>query len=238
MPRPFPARRPPAPRAPSPFPRPVTRLPTSESPPPGEIAAGDDPREAAALEAGLAERVRAGDAAAFEALFHRFFRRLHAFAESYVGDAEVAEDLVTDVFVRVWERHAEWSLRGGPRAYLYGAVRNEALAHIRRRRMLQRAHASAAADERRPGMGAPPAPTDAGLQARELAEALELAIERLPERSREAFVLHRRHGLSYAQVAEAMDISPRTVEVHIRRAFQALRADLGGFLALLLAASL
>lgn len=51
-------------------------------------------------------------------------------------------------------------------------------------------------------------------------------------------MLHRRHGLSYARAAEAMEISPRTVEVHIRRAFQALRADLGGFLALLLAASL
>jgi RNA polymerase sigma-70 factor (ECF subfamily) len=207
----------------------VTRLSTSESPP-GAAAAGEDPAEAAALEAALAERVRAGDAAAFEALFQRFFRRLHAFAESYVGDSETAEDLVADVFVRVWERRAEWQLRGGPRAYLYGAVRNEALAHVRRRRMLQRAHASAAADERRPGMGA-------DLQARELAEAIELAIERLPERSREAFVLHRRHGLSYAQVAEAMEISPRTVEVHIRRAFQALRADLGGFLALLLAAT-
>ncbi|HEX8271838.1 MAG TPA: RNA polymerase sigma-70 factor [Longimicrobiaceae bacterium] len=215
----------------------MTRLSTSESPP-GAAAAGEDPGEAAALEAALAERVRAGDAAAFEALFQRFFRRLHAFAESYVGDSETAEDLVADVFVRVWERRAEWQLRGGPRAYLYGAVRNEALAHVRRRRMLQRAHASAAADERRPGMGAPPAPSDAGLQARELAEAIELAIERLPERSREAFVLHRRHGLSYAQVAEAMEISPRTVEVHIRRAFLALRADLGGFLALLLAATL
>ena len=185
----------------------------------------------------LAARVQAGDASAFEELFIAYYRRLFVFVESYVRSAEVAEDLTVDVFVRIWERRTEWELRGSVRPYLYAAARNEALAWLRRQRMIERVHDGAAHDDAPPGMGAPPPPGDAAVQARELAEAVEQAIQRLPDRGREAFVLHRKHGLSYAEVGETMGISPRTVEVHIRRAFQALRADLGGFLALLLAST-
>jgi RNA polymerase sigma factor (sigma-70 family) len=102
-------------------------------------------------------------------------------------------------------------------------VRNEALAHLRRRRMVESAHADAVRDERHPGMGAPDAPAEAQVQAQELADAADRAILQLPEGTQEAFVLHRKHGLSYAEVAAAMDISARTVEVHISRAFKALR---------------
>jgi len=186
-------------------------------------------------DAALAERVRAGDPAAFEALFRRYYHRLFAFAERYVRSPEVAEDATVDVFVRIWERRAEWNLRGSPRAYLYAAVRNEALVHLRRRKMVESAHADAARDERHPGMGAPAAPADVQLQADELAAAADRAILQLPERIQEAFVLHRKHGLSYAEVATAMGISARTVEVHISRAFKALRTQLGPFLAVLVA---
>jgi RNA polymerase sigma-70 factor (family 1) len=184
----------------------------------------------------LAAAVRTGDAAAFEQLFQTYYQRMFVFVESYVRSADVAEDLTADVFVRIWERRAEWELRGSLRAYLYAAARNEALAWLRRQRMMERVHDGALHDDSPPGMGAPPAPGDAAVQARELAEAVEQAIERLPERGREAFVLHRKHGLSYAEVGETMGISPRTVEVHIRRAFQALRGELIHFLPLLLSA--
>ncbi|HEX2080475.1 MAG TPA: RNA polymerase sigma-70 factor [Longimicrobium sp.] len=200
---------------------------------PESAAPGGERAEAEEADRALAERIREGDAAAFETLFHRYYGRLHAFARTYVRAPEAAEDLVADVFVRVWERRTEWELRGGPRAYLYGAVRNEALAWLRRQRMLDRAHADALRDDRRPGMGAAPLAGDAQLEARELAEAIDRAVDALPDRSREAFVLHRRHGLSYAEVAAAMDISPRTVEVHIGRAFKALRTRLSTLLSLL-----
>lgn len=193
---------------------------------------------AEADDAQLAERVRAGDAAAYEALFRRYYDRLFAFAERYVRSAEVAEDITVDVFVRIWERRAEWKLRNGPRSYLYAAVRNEALVHLRRRKMVESAHADAARDERHPGMGTPDPSADAQVQADELAEAADRAILQLPDRTQEAFVLHRKHGLSYAEVAATMGISARTVEVHISRAFKALRLQLAPFLTLLLAAVL
>jgi RNA polymerase sigma-70 factor, ECF subfamily len=209
----------------------VNPFPPAHLDPPGSVATA--PLDAVPDDR-LAAGVRAGDAAAFEQLFQSYYRRLYVFVESYVRAPEVAEDLTVDVFVRIWERREGWELRGSLRAYLYAAARNEALAWLRRQRMVQRVHDGALHDDCPPGMGAPPAPGDAAVQARELAEAVEQAIGRLPERGREALVLHRQHGLSYAEVGEAMGISPRTVEVHIRRAFQALRDELVRFLPLLL----
>src|SRR5206468_9508222 len=103
---------------------------------------------------------------------------------------------------------------------------------------VQRAHQAALRDEQAPGMGGGPPDADAGVEARELADAIDAAVDRLPDRTREAFVLHRKHGLSYAEVGEAMGISPRTVETLIRRAFRSLRTQLVQFLPLLFLAAL
>jgi RNA polymerase sigma-70 factor (ECF subfamily) len=83
-------------------------------------------------------------------------------------------------------------------------------------------------------MGTPPPAADDDVEMHELTEKVQQAIAHLPDRTRQALVLHRQHGLSYAEVAAAMGISPRTVEVHIRRAFQALRISLDGLLLSLL----
>jgi RNA polymerase sigma-70 factor, ECF subfamily len=175
-----------------------------------------DPSAAEPADEALAERIRAGDGEAFELLFRRYYGRLHAFAVSLTRSPDSAEDIAVDVFARIWERRADWSVHASVRSYLFTAVRNEAIASLRRQRMVE------------------PAAADADLHARELAAALDEAIDQLPERSREALLLHRKHGLSYAEVAETMGISARTVEVHIRRAFKALRISLGGFALLLL----
>jgi RNA polymerase sigma-70 factor, ECF subfamily len=184
----------------------------------------------------LADAVRAGDEASFEALFRLYSKRLFLFAERMVRSREVAEDLVADVFVRIWERRAEWELRGSMKSYLYTATRNRALTHLEQQRVWDRAHRDARAEGRPPGLGRPPPAADVALHDRELGEAIAAAIERLPERTREAFVLHRQHGLSYAEVAQTMGIAPRTVEVLIRRALKALRAHLGHLLLLLVTA--
>lgn len=193
--------------------------------------AADDLRDRA-----LAEAIRAGDEIAFEALFRLYSKRLYLFAERLVGTPEVAEDLVADMFVRIWERRAEWELRGSMKSYLYTATRNRALTHLDQQRVWDRAHREAMWEGRPPGIGRPPPAADVELHARELAEAIEAGIERLPERTREAFILHRQHGLSYSEVAQTMGIAPRTVEVLIRRALKALRAQLGHLLLLLLTA--
>ena len=197
-------------------------------------SAAEDPAALRRRDQEWAEGIRTGDEACFSALFHAYYKRLHAFAEGYVRSPEAAEDLTVDVFARLWERRAEWEVRGSVRSYLYVAVRNQALDYLEHQRVVNRVHSGLSSGERQPGMGSPPPPADAEAEARELAEAIERALEHLSERSREAFILHRQRGLSYAEVGQAMGVAPRTVEVHIRRAFQSLRSQLAGFLALLL----
>lgn len=185
-------------------------------------------------ESAWAVGIRAGDESSLEALFRAYYQPLRAFAEGYVKSPEVAEDITADVFLRVWERRSEWELRRSLRSYLYIAVRNQALTYLEHRRVVLRAHADVQSSQHWPGMGQHSVPADREVQARELTEAIERAIDRLPERAREAFVLHRKHGLNYAEVAETMGIAPRTVEVHIRRAFKVLRDQLSGFIVLIL----
>jgi RNA polymerase sigma-70 factor (ECF subfamily) len=200
-------------------------------------ADGGDPSPGGSPDQRLAAAIQAGDEASFETLFRTYARRLYLFAEGYVKSAEVAEDLVADVFVRIWERRGELELRSTWQSYLYTATRNRALTHLEHLRVMRRAHA-VAEDDRPPGLGAPTPAADAGVHVRELEEAVERAIALLPERTREAFVLHRQHGLSYAEVARTMGIAPRTVEVLIRRALKTLRTQLVGFLPVFIVALL
>jgi RNA polymerase sigma-70 factor (ECF subfamily) len=199
----------------------------------GPTDPGAEDVEARARDLALVEGIRAGEEASFEALFHGYYAGLQAFAERFVSP-ETAEDLIADLFVRLWERRGSWVPHTSVRAYLYTSIRNQALTHLEHQRVVRRVHGEVESEPRPPGMGRPAAGADAELQAEELAGAIERAIERLPERTREAFVLHRKHGLSYREVAGTMGIAPRTVEVHIRRAFQSLRLELLPFAGLLL----
>ena len=102
--------------------------------------------------------------------------------------------------------------------YLYAAVRRRAISQVRRIAVRRRAAPLLA--EVAGGAGAPP---DAEFDAEELWRRLERAIDTLPPRTRVAFMLSRREGLSYHEVAARMAISPKTVGVHIGRALSTLR---------------
>ncbi len=171
-------------------------------------------------------RILAGDALAFQELFHEHFGRLCSYARGILRDGDAAEEVVEDLFVWIWENREQWEVSSSVRAYLYTAVRNRALAQLRRERMRRRAHDEVAAAPVPPGMAGPRAAADAELEADELAALVERVIAALPERPREAFLLSRRHGLSHAEVAGVMEISVSTVEKHIVRAVAELRRAL------------
>jgi RNA polymerase sigma-70 factor (ECF subfamily) len=170
--------------------------------------------------------IRGGDLEAFEFLFRAHYATLVAFAETFVDSRDVAEDLVEDLFVRLWERRTDWHVEGQLTAYLRKAVRNAALNHLDRGRRVVRLHERAAAAGAAPGIGARPRPPDRRLDEAALEKAVAIALENLPERAREAFVLHRFHGKRQAEIAATMGISRRTVENHIARAVRLLREAL------------
>lgn len=176
---------------------------------------------AAQLDAWVA-RIAAGDASAFEALFHAFYDRLCDYAESYLRSAHVAEEVVDDVFLALWTSRARLAAFDGSMAnYLFVAVRNRALSRIRRWQTEDRYREQAAAA----GLAAPtdrPSEVEDSVRSRELFALAERAIGELPARARETYLLFYRHGRSYAEIAEIMGISIRTVENQLARSLKRL----------------
>lgn len=199
------------------MPMPRALVPSDDSPSTG---AGSDDRA-------LADGVRAGDLAAFETLFRRYFKPLTAFAYGLVRSPETAEELVQDTLFRIWEIRASWELHTSVKSYLYTAVRNRSLQHLAHARVARRFEERVRAAWSRGLEATAGGSADEQLHAADLAQAVERVVAGLPDRCRQAFVLSREHHLSYGEIAQVMGISPKTVELQIGRALKTLRERLG-----------
>jgi RNA polymerase sigma-70 factor (ECF subfamily) len=169
----------------------------------------------------LMRKVRAGDRAAFEELYRRHAQRVFAYLWRFTGDETAAADLRQDTFFRFWLARADWRDGGSVAAYLVQTARNLAL-NAQRSQRLRRHWDEEARTAPRPTSPAP----DVLLLQHELTERVSRAVAALPERPREVFSLKRDADLSYAEIAELLEISPRTVEAHMRRALLMLRDSL------------
>ena len=163
-------------------------------------------------------RIRDGDATAFDALFRDLHGALLRFAGGYAESAAAADDLVQEAFARLWEKRARLDPARSVRALLYQTVRNLALNRTRDRSSRREKLADAALDAP-PAVHQPDAFTDADL----LGSRLRAWVAALPERQREALHLTRFEGLDHAEAADAMGVSPRTVNNHLVRALRTLR---------------
>jgi RNA polymerase sigma-70 factor (ECF subfamily) len=166
----------------------------------------------------------------FDALVRAHYGRLCNFAYRFVGSRDVAEDIVQDVFVRLWQNRESFDVRD-PLPYLYQSVRNRAVSHQRQILVRERwrEQAAVAAQERHAGSSF----TEA--EAGELANAVARAVEGLPERCRLIFTMSREQDLTYAEIAGVLGISIKTVETQMGRALKSLRAALAGYLSVVVA---
>jgi RNA polymerase sigma-70 factor (ECF subfamily) len=171
----------------------------------------------------LTARIRAGDASAFQTLFRTHYGELCSFVHTQVGSADIAEEIVQDVLLRVWHNRSRLDPQQSLRPYLYRAARNHAINHLKRRRLEEHwqqlsATASPAATS-----------TDDAVRVHELSDAIGHAVAALPERCRLIFQMSRDQGLSYAEIAAVLGISVKTVETQMGRALKALRTSLAPF---------
>jgi len=166
-------------------------------------------------------RIVESDRDAYEEVFRAMYAPLVRYAASITRSKASARDLVQDVFVSLWESRRTLDPTQSLEAYLYRAVRNRAYNEYRNRRTRSDKERDIR-DEPVGHLSAPPDPDDA-VDAQTLQKNLEVWIAELPERQREALTLSRFQGLSHDDIAEAMDISPRTVNNHIVRALRSLR---------------
>jgi RNA polymerase sigma-70 factor, ECF subfamily len=159
---------------------------------------------------------------ALDALLSRYWAPLVRFAYRFGCSKDAAEDVVQECFVCLWERRKEWQPTGSVRSFLYRVARNLALneSRFRRVRLERRDDVSDATNT------APVTPGER-FEESEIRRAVEQAISDLPRRRREIFILARYHNLSYAEIAEALGISPQTVANQMSSALRTLRKSLG-----------
>jgi RNA polymerase sigma-70 factor, ECF subfamily len=172
----------------------------------------------------LFARVAAGDEAAFETIFRTWYAPLVRVATYILHDPAVAEDVTQDVLLELWRRRESLAFEQEPKRYLMRATRNRALNHIRHQEVVARAAARDVSEE------AHAASAPALVDAAELERAIAQAVGTLPDRCRAVFELSRRHHMSYAQIAEALNIAPKTVENQMGKALRMLRAALAAWL--------
>jgi RNA polymerase sigma-70 factor, ECF subfamily len=141
------------------------------------------------------------------------------FAHSITRSTPDAEEVVNDVFIAIWERHQDLLGLETLKSYLFRAVKNRSLNQISRNRL--------PFDEMREEMPVPSKEFSAldQMEAKESSEKIKALIDKLPTKCKQVFLFSRVHELSYKEIAELMDISPKTVENQIGLALKFLKEN-------------
>lgn len=158
-----------------------------------------------------------------ELLFRSFYQPLGNVIYRVVQDRATAEDLLQDLFLKVWNNRAALVITTTYKAYLYRAAMNTALHYLQKHKR-QVAWDDARVPE--PSRDA----TNEYLAGEEAELAVAGALEALPPQCRAVFVMSREEGMSYRQIAEALNVAPKTVENQMGKALRLLRERLSGFL--------
>jgi RNA polymerase sigma-70 factor (ECF subfamily) len=176
----------------------------------------------------LLERIQQDDKKALEILFKTYYSPLCRFAKTILKNAEQAEDVVQEVFLKIWDKRNSIEPNPSFKAYLYMAVRNHSLNLLKlneRKYWLD--------DEMENDAIFSNNEVQANLEAKELNQRINEAIESLPEKCKLTFKLSRFENLSYKEIAEAMNLSVKTVENQMGKALALLRKEVVPFLGLL-----
>jgi RNA polymerase sigma-70 factor (ECF subfamily) len=169
----------------------------------------------------LMERVAGGDPRAYRELVERHLRGVHVFVYRMLGSRAEAEEVCQETFLRVWKQAGTYVARAKPSTWLYRIAHNLAVDRIRRRR--EGAHP----------LGLEEVPTSERpslhLHDKQVAEAVQRALDELPERQRAALSLVHYQGMSNAEAAEVLGVKLRALESLLARGRRQLREQLAAF---------
>lgn len=175
----------------------------------------------------LLELLETDSEQAITLIFRTYYSYLCKVVYKIIPDNNLAEDLSQEVFFELWRRKGQLQVNTSLKAYLRRAAVNRALNYIRGQKIQL-------TDERAYPPESGQAQASQKMEADELQQRIDAAIDKLPERCRIVFVLSRFEDMSYSEIAQSLDISVKTVENQISKALKLLREALGPFLSLLL----
>lgn len=166
-----------------------------------------------------------GDERAFEQIYDLFYSKMYATAFQYLKNKPLAEEVVSDVFCRIWKKRFELVHIKNFESYLFISVRNLSLNYIRNNSRIS----NESFDEQSYHISDPLALPDEVMQAHELQDQLNKSVESLPQKCKAIFKMIRFDGLKYKEVASELNISVNTVDTQMRIAMKKISQSLGGF---------
>lgn len=173
-------------------------------------------------------RLKQGDEEAFEAVYREYYKGLCAFASQYLTDIEECEEIVQDVMMWLWENRSALVAEMSVKSLLFTIVKNKCLNNIAHMQIKQRVHEDLYAKFEEQFED-----PDLYLEG-ELMTKLDKAIRDLPTDYRVAFTMNRFENCTYAEIAEKMNVSSKTIAYRISQALKILREDLRDYIPLLL----
>jgi RNA polymerase sigma-70 factor, ECF subfamily len=172
----------------------------------------------------LFDNVRKGDKKAFEIIFRENFSHLCAFANTFVKDLDVAQDLVQEIFFHIWQKKDELPGNVPVKAYLFKSIQNRCLNLIKHEQVKGK-YQEYALNEYKQNIFEESIP-----EHDELHEKIRQSIDKLPSGRKKVFIMHRYEELKYKEIAEKLNISVKTVENQIGKALSFLRDELKDYL--------
>lgn len=172
--------------------------------------------------------INADSSVVFEQVFKANFKNLHSYAMSIVKDESTGEEMVQNVFLKLWEKKEQIDIKQSIAAYLYKAVYYECLNYLKHTKVKAAYNAHAMRTGSEEGN-----PSD-NAALKELQQQIDHALNDLPEQCRTIFQMSRYEELKYRMIADQLGISIKTVEGQMGKALRILRQKLADYLPILL----
>lgn len=168
-------------------------------------------------DAELLRKIAQGDEAAFRQFFFKWKGKLFSFLFQLTSERALAEDIVQEIFMKVWQKRAALTEVENADAYIYRVAHNRAIDELRR---LARRPVPIEIATAQKGLSIP---SDQEIRIKEIQQIFQKALENLSPQQRRVFILHREEGLKHEEIAQQLNLSVSTVQNHMFRAMESIR---------------
>jgi len=169
----------------------------------------------------IIRRIRQGDKQEFEKLFRSSYVSLVRYAKRILKDHDTAEEIVQDLFFRLWQDRVNLKIESSLNGYLFRSVHNRSLHFIEHQKVVDRHAGEIAASAEQTTE-----PVTEAIYYSELQSKVAKVLDRLPERCSVIFRMSRFEGLKYNEIAEKLSVSLKTVEANMGKALKEFRKAL------------
>ena len=160
--------------------------------------------------------IRDGDMDAMSRLFKQNYKPLYYFAAKFVRNPDIAENMVQDVFLKVWSGREELQIKHSVKSLLYTMTRNQSLNYLKRNKIVPLTEENLTKSSYLTGSA------EENYIEKEMHESIYQAINKLPHQCRQVFLMKRYDNLKYTEISEVLNISINSVKTQMKRALKFL----------------